>query len=106
MADELARQGYYSPMPSHDMWTFGLLLLDMVGGSRSQQHRDAEDAFAQDGDSSHTLAFAKSLLGGPDYCDQVTPCGQHAQACVCTASTFTGAACGTKVSMLACACLA
>ena len=74
MADQLNREGFYNPMPAHDMWAFGLLLLDMVGGTRSQQHRAAEAAFEQDGDESHTLAFAKSLLGEPDYCDQVTDC--------------------------------
>ena len=72
MADQLHRDGYYHPMPSHDMWAFGLLLLDMVGGTRSQEHRQAVAAYRQDNDDCHTLGFAQSLLAGPDYCHQVT----------------------------------
>ena len=56
MADELAKQGHYSPLPSHNMWAFGLLLLKLLGGHYSKAclgfHGRRLDA---------TLAYAQSL---------------------------------------------
>ena len=68
MADELAKQGSYSPLPSHNMWAFGLLLFQLLGGQYSEAHLDAIEAGLD-----VTLAYAQSLsqLGPEAYLSQV-----------------------------------
>ena len=62
MAEELDTLGYYSPQPGHDMWSFGLLMLEMLGISMTQPHVNAMLA-----DATQTRAFARSLLGQACY---------------------------------------
>ena len=62
MAEEFDTMGYYSPQPGHDMWSFGLLLLEMLGIGFKQLHVDA-----MLGDATQTRAFARTLLGSPCY---------------------------------------
>ena len=75
MAEDFEVQGYYNPVPSHDIWTFGLLLLEMAGGKRPYAHDDAiAEAEAQQ-DASKTRAFARGQLHGEEYYQQVmSPC--------------------------------
>ena len=56
MAEEFEREGKYSPVPSHDMWAFGLLLMRLPGGKRPDAHVKA----AQSGLIT-ALAYARSL---------------------------------------------
>lgn len=80
MAEDLERLGYYHPTPAHDMWAFGLVLLDLAGGSRSTAHLTA----CVTKDPEKTRAFARSLLcRAPrlEYYDQVCTAAQTFYAC-------------------------
>lgn len=71
MAEELERLGYYHPTPAHDMWAFGLLLLELVGGCRPQAHVDACLTMNPE----RTRAYSSSLLHmdpGLEYYDKVS----------------------------------
>lgn len=57
LADQLCKQGWYSPLPSHDMWSFGLLLLLLLAVQRPEAHLNALR-----GGSPATLSYARSLL--------------------------------------------
>ena len=77
MADELARLGYYTPTAAHDVWSLGLLLLNVFGGCRPHQH---SAAIATE-DNAVTLAYARSLLApgvGKVYRQQAGPPFQYA----------------------------
>ena len=68
MAHQLTSEGYYNPLPSHDMWAFGLLLLKLLGGDWPQAHPQAvKQGFAA------TLAYSNFMCHQyPDaYLDQV-----------------------------------
>ena len=69
MAEQLARQGHYSPLPCHDMWAFGLLLLWLLGGERSDAHAKA----VLDGPEA-PLGYVQSLChrGTDTYISQVS----------------------------------
>ena len=75
MAQEIDTLGYYSPLPAHDMWAFGLLLAEMLGIRLRQPHLDAM------ADDTSARAYAKSLLGTSSYFDVVSSCS--AQGCNC-----------------------
>ena len=62
MADQLQKERQYSPLPSHDIWAFGLLLMRLLGGKRPEAHVQA----AMSGQML-ALAYAQSL------CDPETP---------------------------------
>ena len=79
MAEEVETQGHYSPLPGHDIWAFGLLLLEMLGISLRQPHYDAMKAFDQ-GDMSSTRNFARSLMSQPSYYGMVS--AFFVQACL------------------------
>ena len=80
MAEDLERLWYYHPNWAHDMWAFGLVLLDLAGGSRSTAHLTA----CITKDPEETRAYARSMLclaPGLEYYDQVRTADQTFRAC-------------------------
>ena len=70
VADEFQRLGHYNHRHTHDMWAYGMLLLEIVGIEQTAEHIDAKEASRQ-GDVNSTRAFARSLLNGQDYYELV-----------------------------------
>lgn len=76
IASELRKTGRYQPKPAHDVWAFGLLLLQLLGGKRPKVHTEAIRKVASmikanlftHQSPEYTLDYASSLCSrGSDY---------------------------------------